>query len=81
MGFEHSLNRNGDNILTTAYKIVIVAADTKDPRQLRYTFGQVAVDQPVVDYAANCGNLTAAVAPFEAPSPLPNETWPKPPDR
>jgi hypothetical protein len=29
-----------------------------------YTFGQVAVDAPQVDYSANCGNLSSAVGPF-----------------
>ncbi|WP_101295842.1 2-methylaconitate cis-trans isomerase PrpF family protein [Halegenticoccus soli] len=29
-----------------------------------YTFGQVAVNEPVVDYGGNCGNLTCAVGAF-----------------
>ncbi|WP_169816223.1 PrpF domain-containing protein [Nocardia miyunensis] len=31
---------------------------------ISYWFGQVGIDQPVVDWRANCGNLTTAVAAF-----------------
>jgi hypothetical protein len=29
-----------------------------------YLFGAVAVDQPVIDWSGNCGNLSAAVGPY-----------------
>ncbi|WP_244232635.1 PrpF domain-containing protein, partial [Methylacidiphilum caldifontis] len=29
-----------------------------------YTFAQVAIDRPAVDYRPNCGNISAAVGPF-----------------
>ena len=31
---------------------------------VNYTFGQVNIDNPFVDYRANCGNISAAVGPF-----------------
>ena len=31
---------------------------------IEYTFGQVGIDEPSVDYRSNCGNISAAVGPF-----------------
>ena len=31
---------------------------------VHYLFAQVGVDEAIVDYSGNCGNLTTAVAPF-----------------
>jgi 2-methylaconitate cis-trans-isomerase PrpF len=45
-------------------KLVVVAAASQPDLDLEYTFVQVGIDAPVVDYMGNCGNLTAAVAPF-----------------
>lgn len=45
-------------------KLVVVGPGTADGVDLDYTFVQVGVDAPVVDLRGNCGNLTAAVAPF-----------------
>lgn len=43
-------------------KAVIVAPSTRDG--VDYSFAQIVVDKPVVDYAANCGNLASAVGPY-----------------
>ena len=45
-------------------KAVIVGPPTRPEAEVDYTFAQVAVDRPLVDYGANCGNLTSAVGPF-----------------
>lgn len=42
-----------------------IIAPASDPRyDVAYTFGQVSIDRPLVDYKANCGNISAAVGPF-----------------
>ncbi|MDH4148245.1 MAG: hypothetical protein OEY23_24060 [Acidimicrobiia bacterium] len=45
---------------------VVAVAPGADPTQAEvdYLFAQVGVDEPVVDYTGNCGNLTAAVGPY-----------------
>ena len=45
-------------------KVVLVARSARDGSDIDYLFGQVAIDRPVIDWSGNCGNLTAAVAPF-----------------
>ena len=45
-------------------KIMVVWKSEKKGYDLDYLFGQVAIDQPVIDYGTNCGNLTSAVGPF-----------------
>jgi probable AcnD-accessory protein PrpF len=45
-------------------KVVLVARSARDDSDVDYLFGQVAIDSPVIDWSGNCGNLTAAVAPF-----------------
>ncbi len=45
-------------------KTVIVSKSTRPEHDVDYLFGQVAIDQPFVDWSGNCGNLSAAVGPF-----------------
>ena len=45
-------------------KAVILSRSTRPGHDVDYLFGQVAIDQPVVDWSGNCGNLSAAVGPF-----------------
>jgi hypothetical protein len=45
-------------------KIVILARSSRPDCDVDYTFGQVAIDRPVIDWSGNCGNLTGAVGPF-----------------
>lgn len=45
-------------------KAMMVRRSARDGVDVDYLFGQVAVDKPVVDYASNCGNLSAAVGAF-----------------
>ncbi len=52
----------GANILTS--KVAVIGPPTHKDAAVDYLFGQVAINLPGIDYAANCGNLSAAVAPF-----------------
>lgn len=45
-------------------KVVILSPSEREGCDVNYLFGQVSIDQPVVDWGGNCGNLTAAVAVF-----------------
>jgi 2-methylaconitate cis-trans-isomerase PrpF len=45
-------------------KAVIVGPSTHPDADVDYTFAQVAVDRPVVDWGANCGNLSSVIGPF-----------------
>ena len=45
-------------------KAVIVSRSIRPDHDVDYLFGQVAIDQPFVDWSGNCGNLSAAVGPF-----------------
>jgi len=45
-------------------KILIVSPSTREGIDVEYLVAQVVVGEPVVDYSANCGNMTSAVGPF-----------------
>ncbi len=45
-------------------KTVILSKSSKADHDVDYLFGQVAIDKPFVDWAGNCGNLSAAVGPY-----------------
>lgn len=49
---------------STTSKLMIVTDSDLDGVDVDYTFGQVAVDKPVIDYGGNCGNLTCAIGAF-----------------
>jgi hypothetical protein len=51
-------------------KVVILSASSRPDCDVDYRFGAVAVDAPVIDWSGNCGNLSAAVAPFAISSGL-----------
>lgn len=42
-------------------KVVILSKSDESDHDVNYLFGQVAIDQPMIDWSGNCGNLTAAV--------------------
>ncbi|WP_207541053.1 2-methylaconitate cis-trans isomerase PrpF family protein [Sabulicella rubraurantiaca] len=50
--------------ISSLSKAVIIGPPTHPEADLDYTFAQVSVDRPVVDWGANCGNLSSAVGPF-----------------
>ncbi len=45
-------------------KLMAVSASSHAECDVDYLFAQVGIEQPVVDYNGNCGNLTTAIAPF-----------------
>jgi 2-methylaconitate cis-trans-isomerase PrpF len=45
-------------------KVAYIGPSTIRDADLSYTFGYVGIAQPVIDYAGNCGNTSAAVGPF-----------------
>jgi len=45
-------------------KIMMVSASDRDDADVEYTFGGVGVENPVIEWGGNCGNLTAAVGGF-----------------
>lgn len=45
-------------------KVVLVKRSSRADCDVEYLFGQVSIDQPVIDWSGNCGNLTSAVGPF-----------------
>ncbi|WP_227815504.1 2-methylaconitate cis-trans isomerase PrpF [Nitrogeniibacter aestuarii] len=45
-------------------KVILVAPAERDDADVAYWFGQVPVNGTTIDWSGNCGNLTAAVAPF-----------------
>lgn len=45
-------------------KIVVVSKSTKPGIDVEYLVGQSIVGRTMIDYKSNCGNMTAAVAPF-----------------
>ena len=45
-------------------KAAMVGPSARPDADLDYLFGQVLIDEARVDFAPNCGNLTAAVGPF-----------------
>jgi len=51
------------NASSSTSKAVILSRSTRPGHDVDYLFGQVAVDQPLVDWSGNCGNLSAAVGP------------------
>ncbi|KKC31578.1 hypothetical protein WH91_18680 [Devosia psychrophila] len=61
--YGRQLNGMGGGISSVS-KIIIARASTRNGVDIEYIHGQVAVDRPVVDWSANCGNLSSAVAQF-----------------
>ena len=45
-------------------KVVIVSRSRRADADVDFLFGAVSIDQPVIDWSGNCGNLSAAVGPF-----------------
>jgi len=50
--------------ISSLSKACIVGAPTHPGADVDYTFAQVEVSRPVVDYTGNCGNCSSAVGPF-----------------
>jgi 2-methylaconitate cis-trans-isomerase PrpF len=49
---------------STTSKVAIINKSNHDGADVDYTFAQVSIDKPMVDYKGNCGNISAAVGPY-----------------
>lgn len=59
----NQINGLGGSTPTTS-KLAIVERSDRNDADVDYTFGQVSIDSPFVDYRPNCGNISSAVGPF-----------------
>ena len=50
--------------LSSLSKICVVGPPTRADADIDYTFAQVAVREPIVDFSGNCGNMSSAMGPF-----------------
>jgi 2-methylaconitate cis-trans-isomerase PrpF len=56
-------------------KVCIIDKPSRPDADVDYTFAQVSVTSAIVDYSANCGNMSSAIGPFaldEGLVPAPN---------
>lgn len=49
---------------THTSKIAIVRPSDREDVDIDFTFAQVSVDQDLISYTGNCGNISSAVGPF-----------------
>ncbi len=61
--YGRQLNGLGGGISSLS-KACIIGPPTHPDAQVDYTFAQVEVSKPVVDYTGNCGNCSSSVGPF-----------------
>jgi 2-methylaconitate cis-trans-isomerase PrpF len=45
-------------------KLAIIAPPSIADADVDYTFGQVSIQEPYIDYSGNCGNISSAVGPY-----------------
>lgn len=64
MGTPDPLQIDGLGGTTSSTSKVMVIGDPGSDGVVPYTFAQIGIDKPVVDWRGNCGNLTFAVARF-----------------
>ena len=57
---------------STTSKTMIISESDEEDIDVRYTFGQVGVRKPVVDWGGNCGNLTFAVGSYALEQGVPD---------
>ncbi len=50
--------------VSTTSKAAIISPPSVPDADVGYTFGQVSVTTPLIDYGGNCGNISSAVGPF-----------------
>ena len=67
----------GANPQTSKAMIVAPAPGEDEDADVSMLYAQVAVDQPIVDWSGNCGNLTSAVGVFALDAGLVEPSEPK----
>ena len=45
-------------------KVAIIGPSRRPDADVDYTFGQVSITSPFIDYSGNCGNISSGVGPF-----------------
>ncbi len=50
--------------LSSLSKVAVIAPSTRRDADVEYTFAQILIKEPRVDYSSICGNILAAVGPF-----------------
>jgi hypothetical protein len=50
--------------VSTTSKMAIIAPASVPDADVDYTFGQINVTEPMIDYGGNCGNISSAVGPY-----------------
>ena len=45
-------------------KVCVIGPPSRSDADVDYTFAQILVDKPRVDYGINCGNMSSAIGPF-----------------
>ena len=45
-------------------KVVIVSRSLREDCDVEFLFGAVSIDEPLIDWSGNCGNLSTAIGPF-----------------
>lgn len=67
MGVPDPNGRNLDGMaggLSSLNKVCVVGPASRADADVDYTFVQLGVDQALVDYGGNCGNMSSAIGPF-----------------
>lgn len=49
---------------TLTSKLAIIGPPSREDADVDYTFAQVGIDSPIVDYSGNCGNISSGVGPY-----------------
>lgn len=50
--------------LSSLSKVCVVGPPSRPDADVDFTFAQVSVDEALVDYSGNCGNMSSAIGPF-----------------
>jgi 2-methylaconitate cis-trans-isomerase PrpF len=61
--YGRQLNGMGGGISSLS-KVCVISPSSRNDADVDYTFAQVQIREPRVDYRANCGNMSSAVGPF-----------------
>ncbi|HZK00245.1 MAG TPA: PrpF domain-containing protein [Tissierellaceae bacterium] len=64
----------GADLLTS--KLAIIGPSTVPNADVDYTFGQVSITEPFVEFNSNCGNISSGVGPFAIDNGLVRATEP-----
>ncbi len=50
--------------LSSLSKVCVIGPPSVEGADVDYTFAQVQIQEPAVDYSGNCGNMSSAIGPF-----------------